>query len=106
MTLVNELPFVIKDFYERRGLRWPTAWQAMAFIATEIGGAYEQLLVEEVEGLGWVRNNPLNKPDRFDPQKFGEELGDAVLMLMVAGMRYGVNPLQLMLEKMERKLTG
>ncbi len=91
---------IINDYYTQRGLKFPDAWRALAFATTEMGEAYEFLLQRDG---GWVRNNPESKPD-WDPQAFAEELGDVIMMVIAAGIAEGVDPVQAMLGKMERKL--
>ena len=91
---------VIQEYYTLRGLKFPDAWQSLAFATTEMGEAYEYLLQRDG---GWVRNNPENKP-AWDRQAFAEELGDMIMMVVVAGIAEGVDPIQAMLSKMERKL--
>lgn len=63
------------------------------WLQTELAEVYELLLVREG---GWTRNNPDDHPTEFDQQRFAEELGDAILMLLVAGMVEGVDPLAAM----------
>jgi NTP pyrophosphatase (non-canonical NTP hydrolase) len=91
---------IINDYYTQRGLKFPDSWQALAFATTEMGEAYEFLLQRDG---GWVRNNPESKPV-WDQQAFAEELGDLIMMVVVAGIAEGVDPIQAMLGKMERKL--
>ncbi len=52
----------------------------------------------------WVRNNPEAHPVATR-QDFSEELGDVIMMLMVAGLVDGVDPLDALYAKMERKLN-
>lgn len=94
---------IIKDYFEKRGLKWsPNSWQSLAFLQTELAEVYELLLDRE---SGYVRNNPQNKP-QFDKDKLEEELGDVIMMTMVTGIIEGVDPLQGLLKKMERKLKA
>lgn len=96
MTLVDK----IKNYYDRRGLKWPNFSDAMKFVHTELAEVYE-LDLDRIGGF--VRNHPENKP-KFNKERLSEELGDAIFMLMVAGIVEGVDPLQSLEEKMERKL--
>ena len=41
----------IEKYYTIRGLKWPTTWEAMGWLTTELGEAYEALLMETV---GWA----------------------------------------------------
>jgi len=89
----------IDAYYRCRGLKWPTTEQALMFAQTELGEVYELLLARE---SGWVRNNPDDKPEYSD-QALAEELGDTVMMLIVAGLAAGVDPIEALLDKMEEK---
>ena len=92
----------IKDYYKKRGLKWPkNSWQALGWLHSEIGEVYE--LLQAREG-GWVRNNP-DEHDEFARERLAEELGDCVMMLYVAGIVEGVDIEQGLLDKMERKLA-
>ena len=93
---------VIARYYHERGLTVPSAWEAMAFVVTELGEAYDELL--HTYGRKWVRNNPEKHELSGQWQAFGEELGDVLMMVMVAGLAAGVNPLHAMYEKMARHL--
>jgi NTP pyrophosphatase (non-canonical NTP hydrolase) len=93
---------VIQDYYEKRGLKFPDFDNAMKFVHTEIAEVYE-LDLSRVGG--WIRNHPENKPD-FDKQKLAEELGDAIMMLLVAGMAEGVDPIDALYRKIEKKLES
>lgn len=90
----------IQEYYDKRGLKFPNFDNAMKFVATEIAEVYE-LDLSRIGG--WVRNNPDSKPD-FDKNALAEELGDAIMMLVVAGMAEGVDPIEALQNKMERKL--
>ena len=90
----------IYHYFKVRGLRWPTAEQALQWAHTESGEVAEQLLAQQP---GWIRNNPENK-DEYSEEKFLEEISDQVLMLLVAGMVMGYDILEVMHDKMNRKL--
>lgn len=96
-----ELVDRVKDYYDKRGLKWPDVWKAIAFSQTEVSEVYELLFSREG---GFVRNHPENKPV-FTKDKLAEELGDAIFMLLVAGYSEDVDPLDAMQKKMERKLN-
>lgn len=102
LSTKEELTRAIEDYYRIRELKQPDTWQALGWAATEIGEAYEILLAKD---KGWVRNNPDGKPG-WDAEKFGEELGDVVMMLIVAGLREGVDVIKLLGLKMNRKLLS
>lgn len=93
-----EIQNFIHDYYESRKLKWPNPEEAMMFLMTEVGEAFEAILHEKG---GWVRNNP-----RVLAPRFLEELGDIIMMAIVAGMATGRNPLTAMLMKMQTKLRG
>lgn len=99
---MDALTKVIRDYYLERGLTWPTSTEAMGFLATEQGEVWELLLSRK---SGWVRNNPQNKP-QWSPEKFSEELGDVIMMAIVAGLVEGVDPVQSLVDKVERKLAA
>lgn len=90
----------IVAYYTSRKYQIPNVWEAMAWAHTEMAEAYEVLMAKKSE---WVRNNPQNKPD-WDPELFAEELGDAIMMLIVAGLTQGADPLQAMIDKLDRTL--
>lgn len=99
---VQELDIVdlVKDYYRKRGLTYPSFDNAMKFLQTELAEVYE---LDLARIGGWVRNNPQNKPE-FSKEKLAEELGDAIMMLIVAGLAENVNPIQALESKMQRKL--
>ncbi len=96
---MSELALAIFFYYDERDLLWPDFEQAMAFAHTEIGEAYEVYLAQFE---GWVRNDPDHEP--FSAARLAEELGDAIMMLVVAGIAYGIDPVQALREKMAHKL--
>ena len=96
----EDLQKFITVYYEKRKLNWPDFNDAMKFVATEIGEVYE---VDLSRDKGWVRNNPESKPT-FNKEQLASELGDVIMMVMVAGIAEGVDPLQALLKKMCRKI--
>lgn len=90
----------IAEYFHKRGLKWPTFDEAMKFVQTEIAEVYE---LDLARIGGFVRNNPQDK-EQFSKERLAEELGDAILMLLVAGMTENLNPLEAMENKMRRKL--
>lgn len=92
----------IIDYYKKRNLKVPNTWQALGWAHTEIGEVYE--ILQAMDG-GWVRNNPDGKPG-WDPTEFSVELGDVIMMLIVAGMTVGQDPLRDLRKKIERKLSA
>ena len=100
MADISSVSDRITKYYKARQYKWPDTWEAMGWAVTEIGEVYEILLARSG---GWVRNNPDGKP-LWDRKNFGDELGDVIMMLIVAGLVEGVDPINSMLEKIDRKL--
>ena len=98
---MSDLANKIEHYFNKRGLKWPTTEKALMFSETEMAEVYEHLLAEEG---GWTRNNPENKPE-YDNQEFAKELGDVIMMVMVAGMVRGLDPIDALVQKMENKLA-
>lgn len=92
---------IINKYYSDKGLTFPNFENAMKFVITELGEVYE---LDLARIGGWVRNNPQNKP-AFSKEKLAEELGDVIMMLMVAGIAEGVDPELALVNKIARKLT-
>jgi NTP pyrophosphatase (non-canonical NTP hydrolase) len=100
---VDDLTQLIQDYYQQRGLKWPdNINQSLGWCITEIGETYELLLARDG---GWKRNNPEDHQE-FDSLKLAEELGDAVMMLIVAGIVEGVDVIRAMKGKIARKLEA
>jgi NTP pyrophosphatase (non-canonical NTP hydrolase) len=99
---MSELGEYIQRYYVIRDLKKSNVWQNLAWATTEMGEAYELLLAREG---GWKRNNPDTHPE-WDKKKFGEELGDAIMMLIVAGQVEGVDALDALVDKLTRKLEA
>lgn len=97
---MHELTEQVRLYFDLRGLKWPTFEQAMAFLHTELGEAYEVYLAQFD---GWVRNHPGHQVD-YNGAALGEELGDAIMMLIAAGIAVDVDPVHCLLTKMVRKL--
>jgi len=98
----NDLTNLIQDYYDHKNLKFPDFHQALSFVHTELGEVYE---LDLARVSGWVRNNPETKP-KFSKESLGEELGDAIMMLVVAGMAEGVDPLKSLEEKIKAKMAG
>lgn len=90
----------VKKYYEARKLKTPTVWEALGWATAELGEVYEVLM--SMSG-GWVRNNPEDHPQKTK-EDLAEELGDVIFMLIEAGIVSGVDPIQAMEDKMNRKL--
>jgi len=95
---INEL---IREHYRVRKQKWPTLEEALMWAQTELAEVYELLLAKEG---GWVRNNPDKHPPYSD-EALAEELGDAILMLLVAGYVTDVDPLVAMIKKIKAAIT-
>jgi NTP pyrophosphatase (non-canonical NTP hydrolase) len=91
----------VKQYYVARGLVVPNVWESLAWAATEAGEVYEVLLRGDKE---WVRNNKDKEGIPYLPADLAEELGDQIMMLIVAGWAEGVDPIAALKEKMRRKL--
>jgi NTP pyrophosphatase (non-canonical NTP hydrolase) len=89
---------LIVSYYEQYGLKWPTTIEALMWAQTEMAEAYELLLARDG---GWIHNQ--NYHSEFDSDKYAEELGDVIMMLLVAGIVEGVNPLTALSTKLHRK---
>lgn len=95
---------IITSYYQQRSLVWPTdADTALQWAMTELGEVMELLLSRKAE---WVRNNP--GEHQYDEAQFlhelGEELGDVIMMCVVAGIVKGVCPVSSLLDKLDGKL--
>ena len=97
---MSEITDKIKQCYRVRGLKWPNEMQALAWVNTELAECYELLLARDG---GWVRNNPEDK-EGWSEERWAEELGDTIFMLLVAGIVSGVDPLQSMLSKIDKAI--
>lgn len=98
---VEEIRSFIHQYYRMRGLKFPDFNQALKFALTELAEALELEL--SLHG-GWVRNNPSGK-EHYTDKRMEEELGDVLMMVIVAGMALGLDPITGMISKMERKLS-
>jgi NTP pyrophosphatase (non-canonical NTP hydrolase) len=100
MVLMSNLAVKIKDYYEKRQLVHPTVWEALGWVSAELGEVYEVLMSWNPK---WVRNNPQDHPVK-SKEDLAEELGDVIFMLVMAGLSEGVDPIEALEKKMERKL--
>ena len=92
---------LIHEYYQVRELKWPeSAEEALMWAVTELGEVYELLLARHG---GWVRNNPSGHPS-FEAQRLAEELGDVIMMMLVAGIVEGVDPLSALWQKLDGKI--
>lgn len=98
---MSDLSELIKKYYDYRSLKWPNFDAAMKFVQTEMGEVYELDLAREG---GWVRNHPEDKPT-FNKEDLAKELGDCIMMLMVAGIVEDVDPLEALVNKINKKMN-
>ena len=98
MTKGDYIGDLIREHYAQTGKHWPTPEEALLWCNTEIGEAADLLLMKDPGK--WVRNNP--HKEQYTDERFCEELGDAIMMLIVAGLVTGSdNPLRTMVAKLE-----
>ena len=97
---MSNLAQEIKDYYEKRGLKHPNIWEALGWATAELGEVYEVIMSWNPD---WVRNNPQDHPVKT-MEDLAEELGDVILMLMVAGLESGIDPIDALRVKMLRKI--
>jgi len=97
--IYDNLTELIIYYYAIRNLKWPNIDKALQWHDTEKGEACEVLLARDG---GWVRNNPDDHP-AFDKDKLAEELGDMVMMTIVAGLAEGVDVITALRQKIARK---
>ncbi len=90
---------LIKAYYDRRGLKRPTTEEALLWAVTELGETCDLFLMSKP---GWVRNH---EKEPFSRERFGEELGDCMMMLFIAGMNEGVNALECMTNKLMSRMN-
>lgn len=89
---------LIREYYKARNLVWPSSHTAILWAITELGEVCDLLLNNEDEA--WVRNHP-DDHELYTPDRYAEELGDAIMMLIVAGMVECVDPLKTLCDKMQ-----
>lgn len=91
--MYDELIERIEKYYRDRNLKWPDKKDAAIWLSTEVGELLDSLMRLE---LGWVRNTV----KASDP---AEELADCLMMVMVCSKSLGIDVVEVLLEKMERK---
>lgn len=101
-NLIDNVEQFIRRYYDARQMVWPSTKEALLWAMSEIGEAADVELM--ASNRDWVRNNP-SEHNTTDAD-FAEELGDAIMMLLVAGYSRGLDPLRAMLEKAERKMLA
>lgn len=96
----NVLARRISTYYYFRGLLEPDGKSALLWANSELSEAWEVLSQQEP----WIRNNPEDK-EPWSKEAYGEELGDAMMMIFVAGYLEDTDPLFCMLGKIAKKMT-
>ncbi len=86
-----------------RDIRWPSTLEALSWFNTELGEAMELYMAKPIEGRQWVRNHPEDK-EPWSKERFAEELGDAIMMLVMMGLAEDVDPLWALHQKLQRKI--
>ena len=90
-----DIRVLVNEYFQFRGYHDPDASQAFLFLASEVG----ELADKFVHGqASWVRNNPDAKNDDI-----AGEIGDVLMMLTKFAEKIGVDPIEAMLNKFERK---
>jgi hypothetical protein len=99
---MDSLTEMIKKYWELRQLKKPNFQEAMMWAHTEIAEAYE---IKLAQMGGWVRNNPDDHKE-VNNKKLQEELGDAIMMLIMAGVAEDGDPISSLKWKMWLKTPG
>jgi NTP pyrophosphatase (non-canonical NTP hydrolase) len=84
---------IVETYYRQRDLTQPDATQALLFLVSEVGELADAHVESQAE---WVRNN-----DR--ERGVEDEIGDVLMMLTVFAATQGVDPVDAMLAKFQRK---
>lgn len=92
--MFDDLIKEIEKYYTRRGLVWPDKKDALLWLTTELGELIDSTLRLE---LNWVRNSEKSVD-------MASEVADVLLMLLVFCKATSIDPVEALLEKMERKL--
>lgn len=94
---------LIETCWIHRQRVWPPdADTALMWALTEMGEATELLLERKAD---WVRNNPGKHPP-FSKDRLAEELGDIIMMVVIAGMVEDVNPIVALRNKLKSHIIG
>lgn len=96
---VSDLHLAIKEHFNIRERIYPTVEDGLLFAITEISEAIELWIIQK----DYIRNHP-NSKEKYSKERFAEELGDAIYMLMITGIVAGVDPEKAMLDKMRNQL--
>ena len=95
----TDLVSLIQSYYEYRKLTQPTTLEAVAWAVTELGEAMDHALMLSGD---WVRNNP--DDHMATTEALCEELGDVIMMAIVAGITIGFDPISCLVCKINRKM--
>ena len=93
-TTNPKIPETVRAYFEHRGLTAPDAGQALLFLVSEVGELADAFVEQQAQ---WVRNNPGRNRDISD------EIGDVLMMLTVFADAEGIDPVDAMLNKFDRK---
>ena len=91
----DELSRVIDEYFEHRKMRKPNSKDAALFLASEVGEFIDALMRDE---NGWVRNNQKDCDVAF-------ELADCLFMVLVCARALGIDPVTVLLQKMQKKMV-
>lgn len=85
---------VVKAYYQFRGLTIPDDAQALLFLVSEVGELADAHVEQQAE---WIRNHA-DKERSID-----DEVGDILMMLTAYCIARGIDPVEAMLNKFEKK---
>lgn len=98
VDFLDPLTYEVIETFNALGRVWPTTQDALLFIHTEVSEAAELDLARRP----YLRNH-VKEP--YTPERYAEELGDAIYMAIIAGRVEGVDAVQAMRDKMARHLA-
>lgn len=87
----------VAQFRQKKWEYFPSIEDLLIWIGIELSEASELNLARKP----YRRNHP---KESYSPERFAEELGDVIFAALVAGLSENVDPLQAMLDKMEKQL--
>lgn len=94
---------MVRNYYDSVPIDLPeSADIALMWVQTELGEVYEILLTRKGP---WERNHPDDHPTKFDLQQLGYELGDVLMMIIVAGLAEGIDIERCLEDKIKQRLA-
>jgi NTP pyrophosphatase (non-canonical NTP hydrolase) len=90
MTIIE----TVQAYYEYRGLTIPDDTQALLFLVSEVGELADSHVEQQAQ---WVRNHAEKERGVED------EVGDVLMMLTAYCIARGIDPVECMLNKFEKK---